>query len=361
MQVSAFRRQPRFNIPRQLVTMNGLPKLPPKAAYVCLNNPSRRNALSITILRDLHSQLQKHMTSPNTGQLLTLPPFKPSLLNSLTERSKGSQEYNWLVDASEWRRQRDGLPNVLVLRSSGPVFSSGHDLKELAALSREEVKETFTLCAEVMSLIRRSPAVVVCPVQGLATAAGFQLAMTADIAIALSNTKLQLPGMGIGLPCTSPATAVSRRVLPAVAYRLFATAEPVLAGDLAGAVDVVEGNSVEEFEARVAETVKRLAGMPGQAQALGKWAFWTQLGISGGEGGVLERGWFGLRDVGEAVVEGGSVTGSGDAGVGEYGQGDGYEDAAQWAADAMTLHARSEDAKEGISAFMNKRKPEWKT
>lgn len=61
---------------------------------------------------------------------------------------------------------------MIVLRSSGPVFCAGHGLGEWKELLHEEMKETFALCAEVMSLIRRSPAPVVGVVQGLATAAG---------------------------------------------------------------------------------------------------------------------------------------------------------------------------------------------
>lgn len=139
-----------------------IPTLPARAAYVHLSNPAKRNALSLSVLRDLRFQLLAHNTSPS-GKLLLLPPFKPGVISSLTY----DQSFPWLVDAEVWRREREGLPNVIVLRSEGPVFSSGHDLAELRKLSHDEVKETFTICAEVMSLIRRSPAPVMCPIQGI--------------------------------------------------------------------------------------------------------------------------------------------------------------------------------------------------
>lgn len=318
-----------------------LPKLPAKAAYLHLRNPARRNALSLEILEDLRSQLLGHLTSPTSGRLLTLPAFKPSILRDLEAASDSpggaSPEHGWLVDADAWAKERAGLPNVIVLRSEGPVFSSGHDLKQLASLSRAEVKRTFALCAEVMSLIRRSQAPVVCPVQGLATAAGLQLALSADHTIALSTTRFQLPGAGIGLPCTSPSTAVSRRLPPGQAYRMLLTAEAVTAGELRGAVDVVEqpehaestDTAAAAFEGRVRQVVERLAGAAGQPAALGKWAYWTQLGIRG--------------------------DGQGDSG------GDGYEDAVDWAGRVMALHARSADAREGMAAFLDKRKPDWRT
>ncbi|KAK0702202.1 enoyl-CoA hydratase/isomerase [Lasiosphaeris hirsuta] len=312
--------------------MLNLPRLPAKAAYIHLDNASKRNALSLGVLLNLQAQLKQHLTSPTTGRLLTLPTFQPSLLEKLSsQESAANTRYHWLVDASEWQRQRGGLPNVLVLRSQGPVFSSGHDLKELAGMSHDERLVLFNTCAEVMALIRRSPAIVVCAIQGLATAAGFQLAMNCDIAVARAKTLFQLPGMSIGLPCTSPSTAVSRRLPVGLAYRMFATAEPVQASQLGGAVDVVESESITAFEERVEQLVSRLAGMPGQPQALGKWAYWAQIGIGK------------YHD---------SESGGGDSVD---------EDAARWAAAAMSLHAQGADAKEGISSFLSKKKPAWST
>ncbi|KAK4448776.1 enoyl-CoA hydratase/isomerase family [Podospora aff. communis PSN243] len=301
--------------------MHGLPPLPANAAYLFLNNASRRNALSLSVLRDLSSQLKRHLTSPKTGRLLTLPPFAPGTLKDF----QSSDAHRWLLDAAEWQSARQGLPNVLVLRSKGPVFSSGHDLKEVSAMSKAERKELFDACAGVMSLIRQSPAIVVGAVQGLATAAGFQLAMACDVAIARAETEFQLPGMSIGLPCTSPSTAVARRVPVGLAYRMFATAQRVRADELGGAVDVVRGLEEGAFERRVMETVSRLAEMPGQPQALGKWAFWSQAGIASTE------------------------------------EEDGFGRATRWASDAMVLHAGSTEAKEGMKAFLEKRKAKWST
>jgi enoyl-CoA hydratase/carnithine racemase len=317
------------------------PKLPAGAAYIYLRNPTKRNALSIGVLEDLRDQLVSHLTSPVSGRLLTLPPFKPTLLPELENAtsSQGSlrgstarSEYQWLVNSKEWTRQRGNLPSVLVLRSAGPVFSSGHDLKELASQSHTEVKRTFALCAELVSLIRHSPAPIICPIQGLATAAGMQLALSVDYPIALSSTKFQLPGATIGLPCTSPSTAVSRRLPLGQTYRLLLSAESMMANDMSDVIDIVPAPEHSEstdtasiaFEGRVAEIVGKLAERAAQPTALGKWAYWTQVGIRG-EGG------------------------------------DGYEDAAAWSGRVMALHAKSEDAIEGISAFIQKRKPEWKS
>ncbi len=299
-----------------------LPKLPAKAAYLVINNSRKRNALSLGVLRDLKAQLTAHHTSPIDRKLRLLPPFRPDVLSEL-ESSSPLSELRWLVDTAEWQKQREGLPNVIVLRSEGPVFSAGHDLKELRSLSHDEVKETFALCAEVMSMIRRSPAPVIGRVQGLATAAGCQLALTTDLPIAAASTQFRLPGATLGLPCTSPSTAVARRLGHAFTYRMLAMAEPVRADALpGGAVDVVEDES--GLDGRVEAYVNQLAEeAAGQPTALGKWAFWTQVGMKG--------------------------------------EGDGYEEAAAWAGRVMALHAKGDDAQEGMNAFFEKRKPQWKT
>lgn len=307
------------------------PSLPARAAYLTIKNGKRRNALSLAVLRDLKAQLHRHNTSTVDGQLRILPAFRPEVLNDLEAVSDGSNsemkdKLFWLLDAQTWRNERAGLPNVIVLRSEGPVFSSGHDLGEVRNLSHDEVKETFALCAEVMSLIRRSPAPVVGVIQGLATAAGAQLALSTDIPVACGSTMFRLPGASIGLPCTSPSTAVSRRLGPAFTYRMLALAEPIRADQLpGGAVELVKDEA--DLEARTKQIVERLAVQTaGQPQALGKWAFWTQHGLQGSSSG-----------------------------------GDGYEEAVAWTGRVMALHARSDDAKEGITSFFEKRKPEWKT
>lgn len=292
------------------------PALPRGAAYLTLSNPARRNALSLHVLQDLKSQLIKFNTSKD-GELLLLPRRLPQLRTEIPE---------WLRSTSRWRELRGHLPKVLVLRSEGKVFSSGHDLKEMKEHGRAATEQTFSLCAEVMSMMRACPLPIVCPIQGLATAAGFQLAMCTDYPIATADTLFQLPGMTIGLPCTSPSTAVARRVPPAVAYRMFMTGEALRADALQGAVDTVRVPEHAEstdtrskaFEQRVEQVVERLISLPAQPQAFGKWAFWTQLAIKDGS---------------------------------EF----------DWSGKLMVAHSAGEDAKDGISAFLEKRKPEFQT
>ncbi|KAI6441160.1 hypothetical protein MCOR22_006725 [Pyricularia oryzae] len=302
-----------------------LPKLPPKAAYLLIDNPARRNALSLATLQSLRSQLTAHLTPPKTSRPLSLPPFQPSLLTTLkTATDNDSDPHGWLVNTADWTSS--SLPSVIVLRPStaGKVFSSGHDLGELASLSPADVKQTFALCADLMSLIRHSPVPIVAAVDGLATAAGCQLALTADVTIASARCAFQLPGAALGLPCTSPAVALARRLPPGLVQRMLYTGEPVPAAELGGvgAVEVVPGDE-SAFEERLASVVAGMAAQAAQPRALAKWAYWTQVGMR-------ERG-------------------------------DGLEDALRWAGEVMALHARAGDAREGMAAFLGKRKPVWKT
>ncbi|KAI1817640.1 enoyl-CoA hydratase [Poronia punctata] len=306
-----------------------LPKLPLRAAYLELDNAPRRNALSLEVLRSLREQLVRYNTPPGESKPLLLPEFNPDTIRAYSPAGQDTrtQAWSWLADVEEWRKRRGDLPKVLVLRSEGPVFSAGHDLKEMDKQSPADVEKTFDLCREVMTLMRQSPIPIVGVIQGLATAAGAQLALTTDLPVAVASARFQLPGMSIGLPCTSPSTALSRRLGNAFTYRMFALAEPVRADQLpGGAVETVPDGTA--LEARVSDIVTKIVSSSGQAQAIGKWTYWTQAGIQGPHQGSC---------------------------------GDGYSSAATWAAKAMAIQAGMGDAKEGRKAFMEKRAPSWHT
>jgi enoyl-CoA hydratase/carnithine racemase len=115
---------------RNVQSSNNIPEHAIK--YININNPQKRNALSLRVLEDLHSQFT---------QLLS---------------NKGAND----------------VPKVVILHSEGPVFCSGHDLKELQANDTQFHNQTFHLCGELMQLIRKIDQPVIAKIQGLATAAG---------------------------------------------------------------------------------------------------------------------------------------------------------------------------------------------
>lgn len=314
--------------------MGLLPKLPAKAAYVLVKNKAHHNVLSLNILRNLQRQLENHLRSPATGQLLTLPPFRSDYLPLLQDKFEDYPDYRWMTDAAEWDRHFAGRPSVLVLRSEGPVFCAGYDLKELATLTQFEVKEMALRLRDVLNLMRASPIPIVCPVQGLADGPGFQLATAADFPIALADTPFRMSGIRRGLPSLGGAVMASRRLPPALAYRLYATGDLFTAKQLGPAVlDVVDvpehaeavDTAARDFEARVESVIEKLATKtPAQAQAVAKWAFWSQLAIHESEDG-----------------------------------GDGYDAALFFASNVLAMNSRSGNGIEGIKSLREGRKPIW--
>lgn len=205
----------------------------------------------------------------------------------------------------------------LVLRAAGPVFSAGHDLAEVLASSREELESLFALCTSVMEAIRLAPQPVIAEVQGVATAAGCQLAATCDLVVAAEGATFATPGVKIGLFCTTPAVALARAVPAKQALEMLFTGTPISAavGERLGLVNrVVPAN---ELTATTRELAERIASASGDTLALGKRAFYAQLGLD---------------------------------------RASAYELAEQ----VMVDNAARHDAIEGMRAFVEKRTPQWR-
>lgn len=314
--------------------MGLLPKLPATAAYIHLRNKAHHNVLSLNILRNLQRQIENHLRSPATGQLLTLPPFRPDYLPLLQDKFEDYPDYRWMTDSAEWHRHFAGRPSVLVLRSEGPIFCAGYDLHELSTLTQFEVKEMAFRLKDVLNLMRASPIPIVCPVQGLAEGPGFQLVTAADFPIALADTPFRMSGVRRGIPSLGGAVMASRRLSPALAYRLYATGDLFTAKQLGPAVlDVVDvpehaesvDTAARDFEVKVESVIEKLATeTPAQTQALAKWAFWSQLTITDSEDG-----------------------------------GDGYDAALYFAGNVLAMNSRSGDGVEGINSLKQEREPVW--
>lgn len=198
-----------------------------------LNNQEKRNALSKALLAELKAHLEK---------------------------------------IKDDRRVR-----VVILRSAGPVFSSGHDLRELVGGDEEEYSYIFAQCTDVMETIRLLPQPVIAQVQGLATAAGCQLVATCDLAVASTNAAFATPGVKIGLFCTTPGVALARAVTPKKAMEMLLTGTPI------GPHEALEYGLVnrvvppEKLEEEVMELARQISTASSYTLAMGKRAFYQQV------------------------------------------------------------------------------------
>jgi enoyl-CoA hydratase/carnithine racemase len=120
-----------------------------------------------------------------------------------------------------------GETRGIVLAANGPVFSSGHDLREMAGHDEAGMLALFEGCEEMMLALGRIPKVVVASVAGLATAAGCQLVASCDLVVASSEASFQTPGGRGGLFCHTPMVAVARNIGRKRAAEMALTGEPI--------------------------------------------------------------------------------------------------------------------------------------
>ncbi|HRK71342.1 MAG TPA: enoyl-CoA hydratase [Micropepsaceae bacterium] len=216
----------------------------------------------------------------------------------------------------------DPAIRVVVLGATGPVFSSGHDLKELTAHRADPDKGVrffrmlFNQCGALMTEIARLPKPVIAAVRGTATAAGCQLVAACDLAVAAKSATFATPGVDIGLFCASPAVAISRNVGAKRAMEMLLTADKLTAAEAlqAGLINRVVDD--KELDAAVAELAARIAAKSAAAIRFGKAAFHRQRNMD------LDKA-YGLM------------------------------------ARVMTANMLHADAGEGITAFLEKRVPKW--
>jgi enoyl-CoA hydratase/carnithine racemase len=210
----------------------------------------------------------------------------------------------------------DPLARVVVIASSGPVFSSGHDLGEMRDRSQADYSALFATCADVMQKIRALTLPVIARVQGFATAAGCQLVAACDLAVASDKAQFATPGVRIGLFCTTPMVPLVRAVPSKIAMEMLLTGQPLSAQRAlaAGLVNAIApDDQLDQIIQQYADAI--LASSP-QVIALGKREFYLQ------------------RQMEESAAYDRAVT-------------------------VMTHNACLPDAQEGIAAFLEKRPPVW--
>jgi len=202
-------------------------------AFVTLNRPERRNALSLETLQEL------------------------------IDVFRGIGE--------------DPAVRVAVLRANGPAFSAGHDIGEMTGRDDAFYRQLFEVCTQLMETIQSIPQPVIASVHGMATAAGCQLAASCDLVVAAAEAKFATPGVKIGLFCSTPMVALSRAVGAKKAMEMLLTGEAISAADALAAGLVSRVVPAAELEATVRALAGRIASSSPFVVAIGKRAFYRQL------------------------------------------------------------------------------------
>jgi enoyl-CoA hydratase/carnithine racemase len=242
---------------------------------------------------------------------------RPQARNSLSEALLGALSQAWTDIAA------DKTVRAVVLTANGPAFCAGHDMKELTARrsdadgGRAYFGTIMTACSTMMQQIVNLPQPVIAAVQGTATAAGCQLVASCDLAVASSAAKFATPGVDIGLFCSTPMVALSRNVSRKAAMEMLLTGEMVPA---ARAIEMGLINRAVDPGQERADAIalaKRIASKSAYTLKVGKQAFYRQIEM-------------------------------------------GLAEAYAYASEVMTDNMMARDAEEGLSAFIEKRNPQWK-
>lgn len=252
---------------------------------------------------------------PRTGVLRLVLQNPPA--NALSEAMLDALQSS--IDSAA----HDRTIRVLVIAAEGKLFSGGHDLKQMTARrsdadgGRAYFEEIFSRCSRMMQSLVALAKPVVAEVGGIATAAGCQLVAGCDIAIASASARFGVNGIDVGLFCSTPMVALSRNVGSKTALDMLMTGEMIDADRALATGLVSRVVQPERLREETDGVVDRLLARPASVLALGKKAFYEQLRLP-------------LSDayrLGSAVIVGNMLM---------------------------------EEAKEGIGAFVEKRKPKWR-
>lgn len=242
----------------------------------------------------------------------TLTLNRPAQFNSLSEELLA--ELQAALDAIA----ADKSVRAVVIAGAGKAFCSGHDLKQMRANhSKAYMQKLFRQCGKVMTTIVEMPQPVIARIHGIATAAGCQLVAMCDLAVAVEGARFAVSGINVGLFCATPSVALGRAMGRKQAM------EMLLTGDFIDAAEAQRRGLInrvvppEQLDAEVKKLTDSICAKSAVAIGMGKQMFYKQLEM-------------------------------------------GLDGAYQLATETMTCNMMAEDAAEGIDAFMQKRKPEWK-
>ena len=212
----------------------------------------------------------------------------------------------------------DNKTHVIVISGNGKGFSAGHNLKEVKGLKvRSKYLKLFNLCSKLMIDIVECRKPVIAKVHGSAYAAGCQLAASCDLTYCSTDAKFATPGVNIGLFCSTPMVAVSRKINRKRMMKMLLTGEPINA-KYAKEIGLINDHfSFNNLEDEVLNLAENISSKSRKVVKIGKKAFYKQLEMP-------------------------------------------LDKAYKYTSQVMSENMMALDAKEGISAFIEKRKPNWK-
>ena len=207
---------------------------------------------------------------------------------------------------------------VIVIEGSGKGFSAGHNLKEVKSLKKKEkYQKLFNLCSKLMLQIVEGKKPVIAKVHGAAYAAGCQLVASCDLAYSSKDALFATPGVNIGLFCSTPMVAVSRKISRKPMMKMLLTGEPIKAKFAKELGLINDYFPKSKLNSEVFKIAKKIASKSNLTIKIGKQTFYKQLEMP-------------------------------------------LDKAYSYTSKMMTINMLAMDAKEGISAFLEKRKPVWK-
>jgi enoyl-CoA hydratase/carnithine racemase len=214
---------------------------------------------------------------------------------------------------------RDADVRAVVLAAEGRGFCAGHDLKEMRAHAGDRVwqRRLFDECSRMMTRLTELPQPVIARVHGIATAAGCQLVSMCDLAVAADTATFALPGVNVGVFCSTPAVGVARNVGRKRAMEMLLTGAPIDAQTALAWGLVNRVVPAADLDAEITRFTDQIVARSGATIRVGKAAFYQQ----------IERPLASAYDV---------------------------------ASETMTCNMSLEDAAEGIDAFLQKRPAAWK-
>ena len=245
---------------------------------ITLNNPSQQNTLSLDFINDLKK----------------------------------------IIDKAD----KNDEVKVIILSSSGKVFSAGHNLKEIKSHreDKDQGLQFFTTlinsCSDLMIKIINNSKPIIAEVSGIATAAGCQLVASCDLAYASENSKFATPGVNIGLFCSTPMVALSRVVKSKHSMEMLLTGDFIDANKAKNIGLINNYFSEDSLVDEIRQMANKIANKSSQTVKIGKKAFYNQAQMK-------------------------------------------TDDAYKYASEIMIENMMNQDSDEGISAFLEKRDPNW--